>query len=63
MSQVKPVLITDVALRDGHQSLIATRLRTEDMLPVCAELDAIGFWSLFKNPLTTAWIFSGCLTP
>ncbi|MBB5186007.1 pyruvate carboxylase subunit B [Zhongshania antarctica] len=46
MSQVKPVLITDVALRDGHQSLIATRLRTEDMLPVCAELDAIGFWSL-----------------
>ena len=46
MSQAKPVLITDVALRDGHQSLIATRLRTEDMLPVCAELDAIGFWSL-----------------
>ncbi|MFT5888984.1 MAG: pyruvate carboxylase subunit B [Zhongshania sp.] len=46
MSKAKPVLITDVALRDGHQSLIATRLRTEDMLPVCAELDAIGFWSL-----------------
>ena len=46
MSQDKAVLITDVALRDGHQSLIATRLRTEDMLPVCAQLDAIGFWSL-----------------
>ena len=46
MSQEKAVLITDVALRDGHQSLIATRLRTEDMLPVCAQLDAIGFWSL-----------------
>ncbi|NKI17809.1 sodium-extruding oxaloacetate decarboxylase subunit alpha [Spongiibacter sp. KMU-166] len=42
----KPVLITDVTLRDGHQSLIATRLRTEDMLPLCSELDAVGFWSL-----------------
>ncbi|HNI65923.1 MAG TPA: hypothetical protein PLK97_09290, partial [Pseudomonadales bacterium] len=40
------VQITDVVLRDGHQSLIATRLRTEDMLPVCAALDRIGFWSL-----------------
>ena len=46
MSQDKAVLITDVALRDGHQSLLATRMRTEDMLPVCAQLDAIGFWSL-----------------
>jgi pyruvate/oxaloacetate carboxyltransferase len=33
------VQITDVVLRDGHQSLIATRMRTEDMLPVCAALD------------------------
>lgn len=41
-----PIKITDVALRDGHQSLIATRLRTEDMLPVCAELDALDYWSL-----------------
>src|SRR5690554_5089757 len=40
------VRLTDVALRDGHQSLIATRLRTEDMLPSCAALDAIGFHSL-----------------
>ncbi|WP_269619985.1 sodium-extruding oxaloacetate decarboxylase subunit alpha [Zhongshania sp. BJYM1] len=46
MSKDKAVLITDVTLRDGHQSLLATRMRTEDMLPVCAELDAIGFWSL-----------------
>jgi pyruvate carboxylase subunit B len=38
--------ITDVILRDAHQSLIATRMRTEDMLPVCAQLDAIGYWSL-----------------
>ncbi|MCK0538001.1 sodium-extruding oxaloacetate decarboxylase subunit alpha [Alcanivorax quisquiliarum] len=46
MSQPKKIYITDVTLRDGHQSLIATRLRTEDMLPICAQLDAIGFWSL-----------------
>ena len=40
------VQITDVILRDAHQSLIATRMRTEDMLPICPKLDAIGFWSL-----------------
>jgi pyruvate carboxylase subunit B len=40
------VHITDVILRDAHQSLIATRMRTEDMLPVCERLDAIGYWSL-----------------
>ncbi len=33
-------------LRDAHQSLLATRLRTEDMLPICAKLDQIGYWSL-----------------
>ena len=38
--------ITELVLRDGHQSMIATRLRTEDMLPICAKLDAIGFWSI-----------------
>ena len=42
----KPILITDVALRDGHQSLLATRMRTEDMLPIAQKLDAVGFWSL-----------------
>ena len=40
------VHITDLILRDAHQSLIATRLRTEDMLPACARLDRIGYWSL-----------------
>ncbi|MFB3136406.1 MAG: pyruvate carboxylase subunit B, partial [Nitrospirales bacterium] len=40
------LFITDVALRDGHQSLLATRMRTEDLLPVAAELDKVGFWSL-----------------
>ncbi|MBK1721035.1 sodium-extruding oxaloacetate decarboxylase subunit alpha [Thiocystis violacea] len=38
--------ITDVILRDAHQSLLATRMRTEDMLPICPKLDAIGYWSL-----------------
>ena len=40
------VFISDLVLRDGHQSLIATRMRTEDMLPICAKLDSVGFWSL-----------------
>ena len=40
------VQITDVILRDAHQSLIATRMRTADMLPICRQLDGIGFWSL-----------------
>ncbi|RMH51613.1 MAG: oxaloacetate decarboxylase subunit alpha [Zetaproteobacteria bacterium] len=38
--------ITELALRDGHQSLLATRMRLEDMLPICAELDAVGYWSI-----------------
>lgn len=46
MNANKPIQITDVVLRDGHQSLIATRLRTEDMLPICAKLDQVGYWSL-----------------
>jgi pyruvate carboxylase subunit B len=40
------VYITDTILRDAHQSLIATRMRTEDMLPICGKLDQVGFWSL-----------------
>jgi len=40
------VHITDTILRDAHQSLIATRMRTEDMLPICERLDRAGYWSL-----------------
>jgi pyruvate carboxylase subunit B len=40
------VHITDVVLRDGHQSLLATRMRTDDMLPICEWLDRVGYWSL-----------------
>jgi len=42
----KPLGITDVVLRDAHQSLFATRLRLDDMLPIAAKLDDVGFWSL-----------------
>ena len=42
----KRLRITDVVLRDAHQSLMATRMRTEDMLPIAAELDEVGYWSL-----------------
>jgi pyruvate carboxylase subunit B len=42
----KKVLITDTTLRDAHQSLIATRLRTEDMLPLAREIDNCGFFSV-----------------
>ena len=44
--QPKKIDITDVVLRDAHQSLFATRLRLEDMLPIAKELDDIGYWSL-----------------
>ncbi|MEH0759089.1 sodium-extruding oxaloacetate decarboxylase subunit alpha [Vibrio sp. 16] len=47
MSDVKkPLGITDVVLRDAHQSLFATRLRLDDMLPIAEQLDQIGYWSL-----------------
>jgi oxaloacetate decarboxylase alpha subunit len=42
----KPLAITDVVLRDAHQSLFATRMRLEDMLPIASKLDDIGYWSL-----------------
>ena len=41
-----PLGITDVVLRDAHQSLFATRMRLEDMLPIAEKLDQVGFWSL-----------------
>ena len=42
----KPLGITDVVLRDAHQSLFATRLRLDDLLPIAEKLDNIGYWSL-----------------
>lgn len=40
------VEVTDVILRDAHQSLLATRMGIEDMIPACADLDEAGYWSL-----------------
>ncbi|MFT6791819.1 MAG: oxaloacetate decarboxylase alpha subunit [Cellvibrionaceae bacterium] len=46
MSNNKPIQITDVVLRDAHQSLLATRMRIDDMLPIAEKLDQVGFWSV-----------------
>ncbi|SFT47298.1 sodium-extruding oxaloacetate decarboxylase subunit alpha [Pseudomonas marincola] len=47
MTAVKnPLGITDVVLRDAHQSILATRVRLEDMLPIAPKLDQVGFWSV-----------------
>ncbi|MCH7623546.1 MAG: endolytic transglycosylase MltG [Nitrospinae bacterium] len=42
----RPIKITEVVLRDAHQSLLATRMRTEDMLPIAEKLDQVGYFSL-----------------
>ena len=42
----KPVRVTDTTFRDGHQSSLATRMRTEDMVPIAEELDEVGFYSV-----------------
>lgn len=50
--------ITELVLRDAHQSLLATRMRLEDMLPIAAKLDAVGYWSI------ESWggaIFDACI--
>ncbi|MDH4200394.1 MAG: sodium-extruding oxaloacetate decarboxylase subunit alpha [Spirochaetia bacterium] len=47
-NEIKPgkVNITDTTFRDAHQSLLATRMRTEDLLPIAEKMDNIGFWSM-----------------
>src|SRR3972149_8220292 len=45
-SQKNPLKIPDTTLRDGHQSLFATRMRTKDMEAIAAEMDKAGFYSL-----------------
>lgn len=42
----KPLAITELVLRDAHQSLLATRMRIEDMLPIAEKLDKVGYWSV-----------------
>jgi methylmalonyl-CoA carboxyltransferase 5S subunit len=42
----RTVEVTELALRDGHQSLLATRMALEDMVPVCEDIDQAGYWSV-----------------
>ena len=55
----KPLGITDVILRDAHQSLLATRMRLDDMLPIAEKLDKVGFWNpgaeLPSTPASVTW--------
>jgi pyruvate carboxylase subunit B len=41
-----PIKIQDNTFRDGHQSLLATRMRTEDMIPIAEKMDDVGFWAM-----------------
>jgi oxaloacetate decarboxylase alpha subunit len=54
----QPVGITELVLRDGHQSLFATRMRIDDMLPIAEKIDKVGYWS------TESWggaTFDACI--
>ena len=42
----RTIEVTELALRDGHQSLLATRMALEDMVPACEDIDRAGFWSV-----------------
>lgn len=41
-----PIRIQDNTLRDGHQSIYATRMKTEDMIPIAEKMDQCGFWAM-----------------
>ena len=49
----KPVKITETVLRDAHQSLIATRMTTEQMLPIIDKMDKVGYHYVSKDILST----------
>ena len=55
MSDKTPLGITEVVLRDAHQSLFATRMRIDDMLPIAENLDDIGYWSLERASTWERW--------
>ena len=44
--ETNPLKITELVLRDAHQSLLATRMKTEDMLPIAEKLDQVGYFSM-----------------
>ena len=45
VNNATPLKILDTTLRDGHQSLLATRMKTEDMIPIAERLDEVGYWA------------------
>ena len=52
----KKILVTETALRDAHQSLIATRMTTEEMIPILEEMDKIG-WDAWLEPMSNTVYF------
>ena len=46
MNDIKSVQFQDLTFRDSHQSLFATRMRTEDMIPIAEEMDKVGYWAM-----------------
>ena len=56
MTEVKPLKITETVLRDGPQSLVATRMRVQDMIPVLEKLDNVGYHAI------EAWGCGSCGT-
>lgn len=54
----RTIAVTELILRDGHQSLLATRMAMEDMVPACADIDKAGFGSVECRGLAT---FDACI--
>ena len=46
MAGKNPIKFTDTTFRDGHQSLLATRMRTEDIVPFMERMDQMGYWAI-----------------
>jgi methylmalonyl-CoA carboxyltransferase 5S subunit len=46
VEHARTIEVTELALRDGHQSLLATRMALEDLIPACADIDQAGYWSI-----------------
>ena len=59
---MKKLRITETVLRDGHQSLAATRMSTDDMIPVLEKMDEIGYYSLECWGGATVLMFSSSLS-
>ena len=56
MADKKPIKITETVLRDAHQSLIATRMTTEQMLPIVDKMDKVGYNAVECWALPSPWL-------